>query len=390
MKFVVWVHHNACGRRVDEARSAPRARLGVLLVFCALAVTPLAALADGASGAVYVRVDTDDTLVVSPRAHAATHLGEPVQIDVSYAADIWTSASIDIRASASRAVTEQRNELDLALSHAADNLLLGANYRYSVENDYESHGVTASAALDVANKSATLALNAFGFQDQVGRAGDPLFSRSLSTLGGRATLTQILDTHMLGQLSYELGYLQGYQASPYRFVGIGPTATGYGCVGAVQCFREHVPDQRLRHALALLVRRALTGSLSLGAEYRFYFDDWQQQSHTLAAQLGWSIDTNTLLTLRYRLYSQRGVWFYSRVYTGPADLSAFVTRDREQSPMGDQRIGLDLQKRISVDARGTSLVLNLDATGTVYSYDAFVGLSRVYALEITLALGLEN
>ena len=361
-----------------------------LVAFCMLVAVPRRTHADGVSGAVYVRADDDYTVVVSPRVHAATHLAEPTRLDVTYAADVWTSASVDIRASASRAVTEQRNELDAALAHDFGDLTLGAAYRYSVENDYESHGVTATSALELADKSSTLAVSAFGFQDAVGRAGDRSFSRSLSTLGGRATFTQLFDSRMLGQLSYEFGYLNGYQASPYRWVGIGPVATGFGCWGAFQCFREHVPDLRMRHAVAAQLRRALAEHFSIGAEYRLYFDDWQQLSHTVGAQLGWAIDADTLLSLRYRWYSQSGAWFYARIYTAPADLGAYITRDRELSPMQDHHLGLDLLKRTSLNSSGSKFVLNVAAAGTRYSYTNFVNLSEVYALEITVAVGLEN
>lgn len=353
-------------------------------------VAPCAARADGVTSAVYVRSDTDQTVVVSPRAHAAVHVGEPTQVDLTYAADIWTSASIDIRASASRAVSEQRNELDAAVSHTTGDFTLTASYRYSVENDYESHGATLGGTLNVADNSSTFGLNAFGFRDAVGRAGSPAFSRELTTLGARASFTQILDPSMFGQLNYEVGFLDGYQASPYRFVGFGPSATGYGCIGALQCVREHVPDSRLRHALAVLLRRALSDAISVGAEYRFYFDDWEQTSHTVAAQLGWMVADQTMLTLRYRFYTQQGVWFYSRVYRGQPDVNAFVTRDREQSPMHDHRISLDFEDRIGLGAKDASLLVSLETAGAFYAYDDFAGLKSVSALEVTFALAIEN
>ena len=376
-----------CSKRVARARLARGfAGLGWIAMACA----PQSAFADGVTSALYVRVDSDDTLVVSPRVHGSTHLGEATQFDATYAADVWTSASIDIRASASRAVTEQRNELDAAVSHDFGDLVLNGSYRYSIENDYESHGANLGGTLELADNASTLALTAFGFQDQVGRAGDRSFSRALATLGGRASFTQLFDSRMFGQLSYEVGSLRGYQASPYRFVGIGPGATGFGCTGAVQCFREHVPDDRLRHALAVLLRRALSTEFSVGVQYRLYFDDWQQVSHTVAADLGWLVGGNSLLTLSYRFYTQSGVYFYSKIYTTPADLAAYITRDREQSPMQGQRVGIDLENRSPLAEGGPKFVFNLRLGGVMYSYSAFVGLTRVYALEATLALGLEN
>jgi uncharacterized protein (DUF2141 family) len=175
---------------------------------------------------VFVRADTDHTVVVSPRAHLEHSLAPQTQLDVTYAADIWTSASVDVRAMATVPVTEQRDELDVGVSHAWQDVSAGASYRYSVENDYVSHGVSANGRVDLAQNSTSLAAAAYGFSDTVGRSGQPSFSRGLLTVGARATLTQIFDTQSLLQLTYELSQLTGYQASPYRYVGIG--GTGFG------------------------------------------------------------------------------------------------------------------------------------------------------------------
>src|SRR5262245_4787450 len=173
----------------------------MLFSICVLGLQAQVAVADGVTSAVYIRTDTDDTLVVSPRAHATAHLGDPTQVDITYAADIWTSASIDIRASASRPVSEQRNELDAALSHDFGDLTLGASYRYSIENDYTSHGASVIGSIDLADNAATLSLNLFGFRDDVGRSGSDEFSRLLTTLGGRASFTQVIDPMMFAQLA---------------------------------------------------------------------------------------------------------------------------------------------------------------------------------------------
>jgi hypothetical protein len=353
-----------------------------------LASLPLLVRADALSSAVYVRTDSDHTVVVSPRARAAKKLGDATQVDVSYAADVWTSASIDIRTSASRAVTEQRDELDFALSQDLTDLTLTGSYRYSVENDYQSHGANAGASYNFADNNATIALGTYLFADTVGRSGDPGFARKLATVGARLSFTQVFDRKMLGQLTYEIGHLDGFQASPYRVVGIG--GTGLGCVNATYCLPEHEPGVRTRNAVAVLLRRAFSDEVSVGANYRFYKDDWGLSSHTLGVQIGWLADDNTTLTLRYRYYTQGGVRFYLPIYMTLPAPGAFTTRDREQSPMGDQRIGLDLEQKAPVGEQGTTLVFNVGVGGDFYTYDKFVGLKQTKALELTLAVTLEK
>jgi hypothetical protein len=340
---------------------------------------------DAVAGAVYVRTDSDDTVVVSPHARARKQLLETTAVEVTYAADIWTSASVDIRASASKPVTEQRDELQGTVSHELTDLTLSGTYRYSVENDYTSHGAFASAAYDFADNDATLALNAFGLFDTVGRAGFPAFSKRLDTFGARLSFTQVLDTKMLAQITYELAHMDGYMASPYRKVG--PGGTGFGCVGAPTCLDEHEPGARTRHAAALVVRRALSEAFSLGASYRFILDDWGIKSHTATVELGLTLATDSLLGLRYRFYTQTGVRFYQRVYALPLAPGAYTTRDREQSPMHDQRLSLDWEQKAHV-ARDLDLAITTSVAGTLFEYDNFVGLALARALELTLAVAL--
>ena len=80
---------------------------------------------DVVEAGVVLRADTDTTQVVSPRAR--TRLGlldEDTHFDVEYTADIWTSASIDIRTAATAAVTEQRDDVCSGGEHRRVDLLV--------------------------------------------------------------------------------------------------------------------------------------------------------------------------------------------------------------------------------------------------------------------------
>jgi len=347
----------------------------------------MVARADEVSSALYIRTDTDQTTVISPRVRGSKSLSDSTRVDVTYAADVWTSASIDIRASASvRPVTEQRDELNLALNHELEDLHLRASYRFSAEHDYTSHGVTLGAALDLASNATTLDANLHVIGDTVGQSGNPSFARGLTTIDGSLSFTQVLDPKMWVQLTYELAHNAGYQSSPYRVVGVG--GTGFGCVAASLCLPERVPDRRTRHALAVLIRRALSDDISFGLNYRYYFDDWSLGSHTLLGELGWNVGDTTLLALRYRFYTQGAVEFYQRVYRSLAS-DQYRTRDRELSKLTYQRLGVELDQEFVLSDRGTKLAATLAVGGNLYSYADFVGLSEVRALEISLGLMLQ-
>lgn len=345
------------------------------------------ARADEVASALYVRTDTDHTTVISPRVRGDKRLGEATTLGVTYAADVWTSASIDIRASASvRPVTEQRDELNVALSHDLQDLRLHGAYRFSTEHDYTSHGGTFGGAVDLANNAATLDASLHVIADSVGQSGNAQFARSLITLDGSLSYLQVIDPMMFFQLTYELAHNIGYQSSPYRFVGVG--GTGFGCVGASLCLPERVPGQRTRHAIALRMRRALSESISLGLTYRYYFDDWSLGSHTWLGDLSWNVGAHTLLSLRYRVYTQGAVDFYQRVYR-EIQLDQWRTRDRELSKLNYHRAGLELEHTLLLGDDGTRLSGSLSVAGNLYHYADFAGLNRVKALEISAALLLQ-
>ncbi|HEX4355868.1 MAG TPA: DUF3570 domain-containing protein [Polyangiales bacterium] len=342
--------------------------------------------ADDLSTALYTRVDSDHTTVISPRVRASRQLSENTRIDATYAADVWTSASIDIRTSASvRPVSEQRDEIDLALSHDIDDWTLRSAYRFSTEHDYTSHGLTLGAAHSFANNAATLDANLRAIADSVGRSGDPHFSREVGTFNASLDFTQVLDPHMFTTLSYELAHAQGYQSSPYRVVGIG--GNGYGCEGANLCLQERVPSGRTRHAFAGLLRRALSESVSIAATYRLYIDDWSLLSHTLLGELGFDLSSDTLLMLRYRYYTQSSARFYRRVYE-TLDTDQLRTRDRELSALSYQRAGVELEHGFALTGGGR-ITATFIVSGNLYRYPDFVGLDHILALEVSAALMLE-
>ena len=366
--------------------TSPRSsRWTVLAVLLGLTCAPHSTRADQAAAALYVRTDSDQTTVISPRARTQKRLGESTQVDVTYAADIWTSASIDIRTSASvRPVTEQRDEIDLALSHEWEDLHLRSGYRFSTEHDYTSHGVTLGAGVDLAQNAATLDLTLHAIGDTVGQSGNPSFARALTTLDAALTFTQVLDPSMFVQLTYEVAHNRGYQASPYRYVGAG--GTGAGCLGASLCLPERVPAERTRHAFALLARRAFSDALSLGVNYRFYIDGWSLSSHTALVDLGWNVAERTLLSARYRFYMQGAASFYQQQYATLVP-DQYRTRDRELSQLTYHRVGAELEQSLPVgDGR---LAASLSLSGNFYEYAAFTGLDTISALELSLGFLLE-
>jgi hypothetical protein len=371
--------------------AASTRRFIALAAWCALVQAPAHAQETSdtvANTAFYVRSDTDRTTIVTPRLHVGAPLAEETRVDFVYTVDVWSSASIDIRTAATRRVTEQRDEIDVALEHGLPDTTLGASYRYSTEYDYESHGGTLGVARELANKSATAALTATATFDQVGRAGDPDFDEPASTLSVRATFTQLLDAETFVTGIYELSRQSGFLSSPYRYVRFAGSEEELPrtCVLPVQrCLIEKNPDGRLRHALALSGRRALSSALSVGAGYRFYLDDWDVMSHTATVDGALLLDGDWLLSLGYRFYQQSKAAHYQPFYLA-MEPPRYYTSDKELSTMSSHRLDLEVGRGFELDAEGTALRTVLLAAPTYYQYDDFPLLDSITAIELTLSV----
>ena len=361
---------------------------GLVVAVAVLAVATGTRADHTASAAVYVRSDTDHTQVISPRWKLRTALpDEQTHVDVAYSVDVWTSASVDIVASASKPVTEQRDELNLGVDRVFGDLTLRSNYRYSTEPDYVSHAGSVSIAWDLANKAVTLAWSATGSADHVGRAGDPNFAESVSTLSTGLSLTHVVDRNTVIQALYDLSAVRGYQSSAYRYVAFG--SDGPCAAAASFCRPEHDPRERLRHALALRVRRALSTEWSVGGGYRAYVDDWGIVSHTAKADLAWAPLPRSTLALSYRYYTQNAADHYKAQYSASDVGLNYYTRDKELSPLSSQRVALEFDWVWELAHDGSGLLTAIAVGSTFYRYRDFSMLTQTTALEVTAVTGME-
>jgi len=237
----------------------------MLGAFAVLAAGSGLARAQEAATALYVRSDSDETTVITPRLRAATPITEQASAEIAYMVDVWTSASVDVRTMASVAlnkprqdIVEQRDELDVTGSYELEDTRFSLGYRYSTEPDYESHGGSLSVEQDFAQRATTVAASFSANRDQVGRVGDPEFDRALDAMRLRVSLSQAITKTTIAQLAYEIGHEAGYLASPYRFVGVGSDDGSCHGEEVMLCAPETSPEARTRHAIATAVRQPVT------------------------------------------------------------------------------------------------------------------------------------
>jgi hypothetical protein len=148
------------------------------------------------------------------------------------------------------------------------------------------------------------------------------------------SLTQTLSPRLIGQVTYELGYAEGYQASPYRFVPVRMSIDS----APELWVPETDPDTRYRHAVVIGANQAIGEASSLQGDYRLYRDTWGIWSHTVGARYFAHISKRVELRLRERFYTQSSASFYVDSQTDAAGFPIFPDLAPGQLNSGDQRL----------------------------------------------------
>jgi Protein of unknown function (DUF3570) len=182
----------------------------------------------------------------------------------------------------------------------------------SRENFYGATTMLTSYSRDLAGGNTSVAA---GFALSVNR---PQLHPSEETERQIATdvygsITQTLTKKTIAQVGYELNRVSGFQTSPFLRTQV----NGVWTLG-------HVPDLRTRHAVSARLRQALPADTFLQADYRYYFDSWAIDSHTISLGLSHRFSPQWLVGGTYRWYDQTAASFYQPAYVGAPE---FYTGD---------------------------------------------------------------
>jgi hypothetical protein len=103
---------------------------------------------------------------------------------------------------------------------------------------------------------------------------------------------------------------------------------------------ETHPETRNRNALAVKYNRFFRDwRLATASTYRFYFDSWAVQSHTLEVRLSREWTTRFATSLSARAYTQKGASFFQDYYRD-GDGSVFRTGNSTLSDLSSVTLGV--------------------------------------------------
>jgi hypothetical protein len=306
--------------------------LAILLV-----AAPVAARADGELSVRGAYYKERSTRVAQPMLDARFDVGEVGDLRAHMLVDSISSASVAAGA-ADTAFDEKRYEAGASYVHTIDTVRVGGGARGSSEPDYKSGFVHLRSEIELGQRNTVLALNVAGGRDTLSNKGaqspivDPIEGKLWTGLGSLSA-TQVLTPVLVGQLTYDLVYLDGFQENPYRSVSAG---------GMLE--PERVPDTRLRHAALAGLRGFVPASrTTVAGSYRIYVDDWGVVGHTPEARVIQEILPDLDAHLRYRLHHQSAADFYASTYpSADPELEPYLTDDVKLSELTTQTFGIKL------------------------------------------------
>ena len=336
------------------------------LVIAALAIALISARATTSAAQeqssftskVQLYVDNDHTTVISPIVAAQAVVSDSTTVNAGYVADIVSSASIDVVSQASKTtIHDVRHQVSLGTSHDFVKATIG--YSYSTEHDYSSNNISASLEKNLFDKNTVLSVGYALSLDDVGRAGDHNFSKSLNVNSVSFTWTQLFSPRLAGQLTYEFGYADGFQSSPYRFVPVRATPDA----SPMYFVPETDPLTRSRNAIVVGANYFIPRDSAVQADYRLYTDSWGITSHTVGLRYIVNLTNKVELRLRSRFYTQGAASFYQSSYN---QTMTYMAIDRELSPLWSETLGAKMTIKLS-----DRLDFEMKADGFYFSYANF-------------------
>jgi len=263
------------------------------------------------------------TRVTQPMIDARLDVGDEGELRPYALVDVITSAS-SASGAVDRAFTEKRFEIGTSYLHNVSKLFrVGGSLRFSDEPDYTSSYIGVKGIAELAERNSTITVGGYLGSDDMDNSGGngdigSVITETMTTYLGSVGFSQILSPQIVASVTYDVGYVRGYQANLYRLVNAGGTP-----------FSERVPGKRVRHSGFVTVRGFVPQTNTMIAPgYRYYRDSWGVVSHTPGVRVVQEITSGLDLHARYRYYRQTAADFHKEVYdTADPVMEPYLTDD---------------------------------------------------------------
>jgi hypothetical protein len=285
--------------------------------------------------------DGGDITVQGPSLLVRKKVGDNLSLSAGYYEDMISSASIDVKLSASP-YHETRKQENFGFDYLHNKTTYSAGYIHSREPDYIADTTFYSISQDMFGDLTTLTLGYRRGWDQIFRdiklpdgviVNDPSFHQRADHRGYSLALSQILTRNLIADFNYELVSDQGYLANPYRKIRYLSPGAGEGFTLADQVY----PNTRTSNAASVQMKYFLPWRASIAGTYRYFHDTWDIVANT------YSLDYTQpwrqwIFEGRLRFYEQTHASFYSDLFPY-ANYQNFMARDRELAAFNSYTVG---------------------------------------------------
>lgn len=392
-----WRGCAAFSRRPESFAAGPRTglplRIGLARWLAAAGVVLLQAqfatasvLPEDRTDFLYHRYDGGGVTIDGPSVLVRKSVGKSVSLSANYYVDMVSSASIDVITTASP-YTEERTQYSVAADYLRGNTTMSIGYTNSVESDFDANNYHLAVSQDMFGSLTTLTLSYSFGDDTVRRSDDPTFFRDNIRQQYGIGVTQILTRNLITALNVEVITDEGFLNNPYRSVRYADNNTiGYSFEP------ELYPRTRTSNAVGIRAKYYLPYRAALEAQYRYFIDTWDIQSHTasIAYVHPWK---DFIFTAKYRFHDQTGAHFFRDIFSR-SEATNFRGRDKELSPLSSQTLKLGVAYEFISDGWGFidkgSVNLSLDYLTVDYeefrdiSTGAGLGNEPFYQLEASV------
>ncbi|MDX1487457.1 MAG: DUF3570 domain-containing protein [Acidiferrobacterales bacterium] len=261
----------------------------------------------------------------------------------------------------------------------------------STEYDFKSLGASAAVARDFNNRNTTFSAGLaaeFDVIEPVGGVPIPLASMAppgavqprqgadedKTVIDVLLGVSQIISRRALMQLNYSYSDSSGYQMDPYKLISVIAPILG----DPVDYVYENRPDSRRKQSLFWKLKYHLTADV-VDFSYRFLWDDWGINSHTLDLHYRWQLRRKWYLEPHVRFYTQSAADFYVPDLFSSSPLPTFASADYRLADFDAWTVGLNYGQTLSTKRqynlrleyyrqRGDDAFPDLDAIIAQFSY----------------------
>jgi hypothetical protein len=323
-----------------------------LLALAVIAVPALAGvLPEDRADVLWHSYHGGDITIQGPSVLVRKKVGDNLSLSANYYEDMISSASIDVKLSASP-YHEKREQWSGGADYLHGKSTYSAGFITSKEPDYKANTSYFAVSQDMFGDLTTLTLGYRRGWDRVFRdiktpggvlENDPTFRQRADHRGYSLSLTQILTRNAILGFNYELLTDQGYLANPYRKIRYLSPGQGAGFTLADQVY----PNTRTSHSASAQLKYYLPYRAALTGQYRFFRDTWGVRAHTAELDYTHPVSKHLILDGSLRYYRQGAADFYSDLFPR-ANYQNFMARDRELAAFHSYTLGVGASYQFAV------------------------------------------